>query len=770
MGVFTRYLIPSLGIKTGFDAPLESKLSHLPYVERLTTAVIFDANINLSGIRGVRVHSLPAESPPTVTGSADGEYTSVDRLTVTQGRMFNPKSRFEAVMNVQAERQGGLHVGSVIEIPFYTDKQVISSAPATARYVKVKLVGVVVASRNVIEGDLSALNASAIIFSPALTRELESNYSNGTETFLKVRGGDRNAKRVLNEIERVDPVAADLPSEVTSRILPVAQQAISPEAVALDVFGAVVGLAALLIGALMIGRTLRIGGGDLATLRALGARRTMLLGDQLFGLAVAIAAGALLSVVVATCLSPLFPLGPVRPIYPHSGLSIDGLVLGLGALAIAVILGLTALVAARRELRQLSHLDWRSTRRHDSRFLRDAVAWLPVSAVAGLRLAFRGGRAREGAFASSALVGAILAVAVLAGTVTFGASLDALVSRPKLYGWNWNVALLSSFAGAEDLPAHQAASLLNRDPDVASWSGANVVNGNIDGEHESLIAQPVRSRVSPPLLSGHGVDAADQIVLGASTLHSLHKRLGDAVQLEIRGAKPRTLTIVGTATMPALSGAGMGDGAVIATSAVPAVALNLQSTTIPGPEAELIRTRPGVSASAARASLERIVKKINAIPAAAGTAGGVVAVLRPAEIVNFHSMGTTPVVLAGVLAAGSLAALGLMLTALVFRRRREMALLKAMGFTQRQLGLAVAWQATTVALVGSVIGIPAGVVIGRDLWLLFAHDISAVPQPVAPVLPLALVAAGALLFANVVAAVPRRIAARTPTALVLRAE
>ena len=56
---------------------------------------------------------------------------------------------------------------------------------------------------------------------------------------------------------------------------------------------------------------------------------------------------------------------------------------------------------------------------------------------------------------------------------------------------------------------------------------------------------------------------------------------------------------------------------------------------------------------------------------------------RPAEIVNYRSMGTTPGLLAGGLAVGAVAALGLTLVASVRRRRRELALLKSFGFTQR---------------------------------------------------------------------------------------
>jgi ABC-type antimicrobial peptide transport system permease subunit len=138
--------------------------------------------------------------------------------------------------------------------------------------------------------------------------------------------------------------------------------------------------------------------------------------------------------------------------------------------------------------------------------------------------------------------------------------------------------------------------------------------------------------------------------------------------------------------------------------------------------------------------------------------------------VNYRSIGSTPVILAVGLAAGALVALGLTLAASVRRRRRDLALLKALGFTRRQLSAAVAWQATVTAVIGAVVGIPIGVVIGRQLWTLFANSLNAVPDPTVPAVSVLLVGLGALVFANVVAALPGRSAARTATALVLRAE
>ena len=152
-----------------------------------------------------------------------------------------------------------------------------------------------------------------------------------------------------------------------------------------------------------------------------------------------------------------------------------------------------------------------------------------------------------------------------------------------------------------------------------------------------------------------------------------------------------------------------------------------------------------------------------------GVAISLLSAQRPAEIVNYRSMGAMPVLLAGALAAGALAALALTLLASVRRRRRQLALLRVLGFTRRQLTMTVAWQATTIAAVGLLVGMPLGIAAGRGFWTLFAHAISAVSEPVVPASATLLVAAGTLVLANLVAAVPGRAARGVQTMTLLRA-
>jgi ABC-type antimicrobial peptide transport system permease subunit len=145
-------------------------------------------------------------------------------------------------------------------------------------------------------------------------------------------------------------------------------------------------------------------------------------------------------------------------------------------------------------------------------------------------------------------------------------------------------------------------------------------------------------------------------------------------------------------------------------------------------------------------------------------------VQRPAEIVNYRTLGNTPGLLGIALALGAIVALGLTLLASVRRRRRELALLKTLGFTRRQLGATVAWQASVAVVIGVLIGVPLGIVAGRALWIRFAEALHVVPQPTVPLVSIALIALTALVLANLVAAIPGLQAARTNTAEQLHAE
>ena len=130
-----------------------------------------------------------------------------------------------------------------------------------------------------------------------------------------------------------------------------------------------------------------------------------------------------------------------------------------------------------------------------------------------------------------------------------------------------------------------------------------------------------------------------------------------------------------------------------------------------------------------------------------------------------------PYLLTALIAAAVAAILGHALVTSIRRRGRDLAVLKTLGFERGDAAIAtVAWQATTVAAVGLLVGLPLGIGFGRLAWNLLATELGVVSEPVAPVQSGLLVIPATLLLANLVALLPGRIAAATPPAAVLRTE
>lgn len=247
---------------------------------------------------------------------------------------------------------------------------------------------------------------------------------------------------------------------------------------------------------------------------------------------------------------------------------------------------------------------------------------------------------------------------------------------------------------------------------------------------------------------------------------------------------PTRIVVVGTATMPAIGTPGtfhtsMGTGAPFSIDAYAlalARAILNADPNLNGSAIVVVRTRSGVSATAARSSLQRIADAANKVlandrnPGAYGDSVVVSGVQRPAEIVNYQSTGTSP----GILATGP--------ASVPWSPSDSRSALRSVGddatspcsrpSASRGVNWlsTIAWQVSVAAVVGIVLGVPTGIALGRWLWNLFARATYAIPLPTVPTSQVILVALGALVLANLVAAVPGQMAARTPTALVLRAE
>jgi FtsX-like permease family/MacB-like periplasmic core domain len=722
--------------------------------------------------------------------SVDGLYFNQDRVAVTQGRMANPRRADEVVMTAEAAQLLGLHVGQTVPYGIFSNEQFSLPGFGTPRVkpyrrIDARLVGLVVLNSQVVQDEVDRL-PGLVLFTPALARELLADSGRGASGAvyygLQLSHGSQAVAQAEQEFAHL-PLSrgAEYNFHTIAPVEAKVDRAIQPLALALAAFGAIAALAAVLVAVQAISRQLSAASHDMTILRALGAGPAANVADGLLGLIGALILGSLLADVVAVALSPLSPIGPVRPIYPSPGVAFDWPVLGAGPLFLIGGIGSIAVVLAYRDLPHRVWLRSRIAPARSSKAVQAASSiGLSAAGTVGVRFALERGERPASAPVRSALLGAVLAVGMVSAALTFGSGLGTLVSHPPLYGWNWDFMLNAS----NNVPP-QALALLGRDHDVAAWTGVDHGTAQIDGQNVPVLLGQARAAISPAILAGHPVLQDNQIVLGAATLAQLHKHIGDVVDVSSAGIPRTPVVIVGTATMPAVGSSGifadhpsMGIGALMSADIESAAYRQAQLSrdpTLNGPQLVFIQLRKGVDPAAGQASLQEIATAANrafaAVPDAAGS-GDTVAVQgvqRPAEIVNYRDMGAAPVILAAGVAGGALAALALTLAASVRRRRRDLALLKALGFTRAQLAAAVMWQASVATVIGIVIGVPAGIALGRSLWVVFARAIYAVPEPTVPVLLVVLIGLGALVLANGTAAMPARIAARTPAAGLLRA-
>lgn len=252
-----------------------------------------------------------------------------------------------------------------------------------------------------------------------------------------------------------------------------------------------------------------------------------------------------------------------------------------------------------------------------------------------------------------------------------------------------------------------------------------------------------------------------EIALGTKTLRELHARLGTTIAISLDNTQPRPMTIVGTTVFPSLSDKlGLGTGAALTPGGLhhllPAKA------TFPPPGDVLIRFRPGTSPQAGRHALAAQLAQRGSF-----TVDGPAT---PTDLVNFGQVQRLPQALGTGLATVALLTIAHLLMTSVRRRQRDVAILRAFGFTPWQVRRAFCWQALTLAGIALAAGIPAGIICGRLCWQLFAHQLGIFPVTAVPLAALSIMAACWLAAATAIAALPGGAATRNPPARVLHSE
>jgi hypothetical protein len=359
-----------------------------------------------------------------------------------------------------------------------------------------------------------------------------------------------------------------------------------------------------------------------------------------------------------------------------------------------------------------------------------------------------------------------LAVTALCGTAVFGASLSHLTATPKLYGESFQI----NFNLSDGQPDPSLLRSLEHDPAVTGLTRGLATEVSIGKVTVGAVAATaLRGTPLFSTVSGHLPQGGSQVALGASTMRQVGAHVGSVVPITVTrpsGAK-RTVAfrVVSQVAFPVLAGvAGLGEGALFTIPGYEGAACP------PGPKQATCRqavigtSNGGMLASFARgargkAAINHYLHSYAALSVLPTT---------PVSLVNFGEAVNFPLIFGVMLALFGAATLLHLLVVSVARRRREVGLLKVLGFVNRQVASSVSWQATTLALVGIVVGVPLGLAVGQEVWKTFASNLGVVPVAVVPVWLVVGLVVGVLAVANLIAVAPALASSRSRPGQLLR--
>jgi ABC-type lipoprotein release transport system permease subunit len=673
-----------------------------------------------------------------------------------------------------------LHVGSVIVLPFYRASQageVFASAgtpPALGPTERFKVVGIAASAQDF----PGASPTDTIYVSPAFERALGGRIVGGAFAMVRLKHGAAQLPRFTFAANHLAVGNGFVGAQGLDDDAAAIEGSIHPQVVGWWIFALLAGLAGLALVGQALSRQSLVASQIHPNLSALGVRPAQLFAVGFARAAAVGVAGTAGALAIATAVSPLTPVGEARVAEPSNGIMVDPVVFGLGGLATVAVVVLLGCWPAWRDA-QILRLQRREARLVGAGASRVAAAaartGAPPTVVIGVRHALERGRGRASVPVATALIGTIVAVTALVGTSVFGSSLGALLTTPRLYGQDFQ-AVLYSLSGAQ---VRDVASQISADPAVegVSYSLAKVITVN-GVTVNSSIAVAAKGPLVLSVADGRDPTGPHEIALGTQTMRAAGATVGSLVSVKVinqlgttRSARMRVTGAMVFA--PSVSnGGGLGVGAVVMLPAALDVVCGTGSPShrcrasvvqkIFSPEnfswGMAVRVVPGAPGRAVVTMIDRRL------------AADVAVLAVPTDLVNFGQAVNFPLLLGAALALFGIATLAHLLFASASRRRFEFALLKVLGFRRGQVRASVAWQATTVAVVGVLLGVPIGLAVGNFVWRAFASNLGAVPLTVVSVNVIFGIVAGVVVASVALAIVPASIAARTRPALALRGE
>lgn len=719
-----------------------------------TPGVIATAAFRAFGIVLDGLPNLEAVGVPV-----DATYgTRVDRGRIIAGRAVDPEVADEVAIPEALAGQLHARVGDRIGVTSYSPEQIAAVLRGAGDVgtlagpkLRLRIVGI---ERRPLDLSDRAVSGGFLALSPAFG----STYADRIGVFgayLRVR--TRTPSDVVDATAAARRVfgAALVDTQSLAIETEGARDAIHLLTLTLWILAGIVALAGAFVIGIVMSREISLKSADYATERAIGLTRAQRVVASVFFATVIAGGGALIAVIGAVGLSPVFPIGVARRAEPNLGVLVDWTTVILGVVALCTVMLVIASVSALRVTRQVA-LGRHTRPRHRTSTVMAATAGLGLAPTVrhGLRMAFESGRGTRTVPVRSAFAGAALGVLGVTAVLVFASSLDHLVATPRLYGWNWDFKVEDTTAntpcGGDDFG-------MPRQPGLASVAEVCRQNMQVDGRATPGLAfTSLRGRtIDPEVLEGRAPRGPREVALGSATADALGKRIGDTVVVHGHNNKKIGYEIVGRVVLPTLGAAQpLADGAVFTGEGLtPMFDQNLFSRSFVG------RFAPGADVAA-------IESRIAAIPQLGNATGPAVAV----EVERVRQVDWFPAILAALLGGLALLAVGHALIIVTRLRRRELAVFKVLGFRPAQVQATVAWQATALAAVGLIVGIPAGLVVGTLAWRLVANGLGVAPFATIPWLAVALTIPGALALVNLIAALPARAAGRTLPAVALRSE
>jgi hypothetical protein len=738
--------------------------------------------------------SAAEENWVQVRGSLDGRYVDVDRPAVTEGRLPSGDDEIFVSTDFHAELERlldrRLDVGDTVDIGFFwagifesdpDPEEVV--APIGVDTLTISGFGTlpnevlpeelyprqqVVVSSNVANQyhclqDLTGATTREEAFAAAFPKECSSQYDyyslsipRGTEAVRSIRKQFDATVEQLNE--GLSPQLSEIGigyyyiSQDRSDLDAAVRETVRPTVTTLRAFAVVAAIATLTVIGLMMARQSQRAADVQRNLRALGATRPQVASWTAAPALLAVAGGTVAALAVAYALSPVGPLGSVRHLAGTS-LSLPATVAVPAAVALlAASAVVVALVCARSA--------WRATGRPSpsriGRIRRLAGRGRPaVSSGVGAALDSR----RAGA-GIAAMVGCVVATAAAATALVFGASLTDLVDDPQAYAWPWDVMVITGAGYGDTDPAVVADRLSQPDvaDDVEGFSNYSVDPAAVIGDRPvpTVFAWANALDTDLPVLEGRRPAAPDEALLGQTTAKRLHVQVGESTTVTSLEFGKREVKVVGIGVLPSMGAfvadrTGLGTGAFVLIDAVAKEASEASSPAFTG-----IRLRDGADAAAVLARLEPDLASWSILDEPPVTHDDPV---RSPEIENVSELRLAPLLLGGALLASLMLGLWLAVTLSVRDRRRELAVLRAVGFGERDVRRSVRWQGLTLIGVGLLIGLPLGIIGGRYAWRYFADRLGVVPTVTIPVTWLVVEALATLLLGWLAVALPARTAA-----------